>query len=86
MSAILRHPWRTASIAGFVFGGSASAFSMVAAWSHNPQNEFHEESLIHWNSWLTIGFSWFLVVGLTVFIGLRASLFIAEHFNSRGST
>lgn len=33
-----------------------------AAWQHNPQGEFHDESGIRWGSLLVIGASWFLLV------------------------
>ena len=53
--------WRTAATTGSCLGAMVAAFCMYAAWSHNPQGEFHNESGIEWGPWLLIGASWFIV-------------------------
>jgi hypothetical protein len=45
-------------LAGLLLGGAMTD----AAWQHNPQGEFHDESGIRWGSLLVIGASWFLLV------------------------
>ena len=59
-------PWRirvllaalVAVLPGLLLGG----FMMYVAWEHNPQGEFHEQALIHWDAWLGIGLSWSVAV------------------------
>jgi hypothetical protein len=49
---------------------------MYIAWDHNPQLAFHEEGIIHWGAWLTIGVTWFLAIaGVPCAIALAALLF-----------
>jgi ABC-type phosphate/phosphonate transport system permease subunit len=68
---------RTVAIAASIATFAAvvvSAFAMYAAWDHNPQGEFHETfrdgtTVIHWGDWLGIGLSWFLMVGVPIFLG-----------------
>ena len=43
-------------------------FMMYIAWEHNPQCEIHEEEVIHFEYWFTIGISWFLLAFVVVFI------------------
>lgn len=53
--------WLTAG--GFcLLGLCLGALMMYAAWDHNPQGEFHDETGIHWLTWLGIGFSWLVAV------------------------
>jgi hypothetical protein len=42
------------TLLGLCFG----AFAMYAAWQHNPQGEFHDETGVHWIDWLSIGGFW----------------------------
>jgi hypothetical protein len=56
---------------GFVVSLSTllAAFTMYAAWDHNPQGRFHERDphgalLIHWGQWLGIGLSWFVMLAV----------------------
>lgn len=34
---------------------------MYVAWEHNPQGRFHENGIIHWDQWLIIGGTHFVV-------------------------
>jgi len=45
-----------------LIGACFGAFTMYAAWDHNPQGEFHDETGVHWLDWLRVGFSWFVAV------------------------
>lgn len=45
-----------------LLGLCLGALTMYAAWDHNPQGEFYDETGIHWLAWLGIGFSWFVTV------------------------
>jgi hypothetical protein len=50
-------------VAGFgMLGVCVAAFMMYAAWDHNPQGEFHDETGIHWLYWFGIGFNWFAII------------------------
>ena len=42
------------------------AVMMYVAWDHNPQGEFHEAGIIHWDAWLTVGLSWFFAVSAVI--------------------
>lgn len=46
---------------------------MYAAWEHNPQGRFHENGIIHWDQWLIIGGTHFL-------LGLLAALALVALF------
>ncbi len=35
---------------------------MYIAWDHNPQLVFHDDGIIHWDMWLTVGLTWFLAI------------------------
>lgn len=49
--------------AGFCsLGIVVAAFMMYVAWDHNPQGEFHDETGIHWGSWLSVGFGGFIFI------------------------
>jgi hypothetical protein len=52
--------WRRSSTVAALAGIAAGAFTMWAAWDHNPQGEFHDGSEIHWAYWLSIGLAWFI--------------------------
>ena len=64
----MTEPSRPASLRtlGLVVAGLAvpalaiAALMMYVAWQHNSQGEFHEDGMVHWASWLAVGWSWFL--------------------------
>lgn len=58
----------TASAVLSALVGSAMTY---AAWQHNPQGEFHEPGVIHYDSLLLVFGSWFVVV-----MGITGSLII----------
>ena len=76
--ANVRLPWYIIPILlGMLAGLVAALLLMSAAWRHNPQGEFHDESGINWIPWLSVGLNWFLVVGgvaTAITIGLTAAL------------
>ena len=39
-----------------------AAFMMYVGWQHNSQDEFHDQTGVHWRYWLFIGFTWFISV------------------------
>jgi hypothetical protein len=45
-----------------LLGIFAGVTAMYAAWEHNPQGEFHDETGVHWADWCGVGLSWFAVV------------------------
>jgi heme/copper-type cytochrome/quinol oxidase subunit 2 len=45
-----------------IIGAIVAGAMMYIAWDHNPQLRFHEDGVIHWGEWLTIGVSWFAVI------------------------
>lgn len=59
-----RRHWPVALATGIVAGALVGGLMMSIAWEHNPQGEFHEAGVIHWGSWLAVGMSWALVVGV----------------------
>jgi heme/copper-type cytochrome/quinol oxidase subunit 2 len=53
-----------------------AAVMMYIAWDHNPQLAFHEDGMIHWGAWLTIGVAWFVAIaGIPSIIVLTAITF-----------
>jgi len=55
-------PWKIGGIFGSLSGFVVAAMAMLAAWDHNPQGTIHSESGIDWVYWLSLGFSWFVIV------------------------
>ena len=54
-----------------VFGLLLAGLMMYAAWQHNPQGEFHDETGVRWGYWLLLGFLWFIfITGVPYAIGL----------------
>lgn len=54
-----------------LFGLLVGGLMMYAAWQHNPQGEFHDETGVHWGYWLLLGFLWFIfITGVPYAIGL----------------
>ena len=62
-------------------GISVGALMMFIAWQHNPQGEFHEGRVIHWQALLTVGVGWCLVVTAVVAIGAWLWLTLAKLLN-----
>ncbi|MEY4561239.1 MAG: hypothetical protein RLZZ618_516 [Pseudomonadota bacterium] len=61
---------------GLIVGGAL----LNVTWEHNPQDEFHEEGVIHWGHWLMHGAAGFVVgamlgVLLTLLAALLAAVF-----------
>jgi hypothetical protein len=81
--------WITSLTIAALAGIVVSAWTMAAAWAHNPNGEFHESLGIHWQAWLAIGASWFLPTFAITLLGVRALLtpFVANpphHDSDRG--
>jgi hypothetical protein len=54
-------------------GALVAALMMYIAWDHNPQLAFHEDGIIHWGAWLTIGVTWFAAIaGIPCIIAFTA--------------
>lgn len=47
-----------------IAGALAAILAMQAAWKHNPQGEFHDETGTYWPDLLMIGVSWFTVIAI----------------------
>jgi hypothetical protein len=53
-----------------------AGFTMYLAWQQNPQLAFHEDGVIHWDAWLTVGLTWFVAIaGVPCIIAFAALLF-----------
>ena len=61
-----------------LLGLCGAAFAMYAAWQHNPQSEFHDETGVHWVDWLRIGFFWFAAIA-----GIPSLVVISYRFRHR---
>ena len=64
-------PWKIGGICGSLSGLAVAAMVMLAAWDHNPQGTIHNESGIDWVYWLSLGFTWFVIVRYTGFVDRR---------------
>ena len=51
-----------------VIGLTLAFLMMYVAWEHNSQGEIHENEVIHFDYWITIGFSWFILAFIIVFL------------------
>ena len=52
--------------ASAVFSALVGSAMTYAAWQHNPQGEFHDAGVIHYDSLLVVFGSWFgVVMGIT---------------------
>jgi hypothetical protein len=55
-----------------LLGLCIAAFAMYAAWQHNPQGEYHDETGVHWIDLITIGFFWFAAIaGIPWLVAIR---------------
>lgn len=66
--------WVVAGLVGFLPGGLVATLMLYVAWQHNPQGEFYEGSVVHWGSWLGVGASWFVVIGVPTALFTRLVL------------
>ena len=64
--------WLLAAIASLSIGLLVVVLVMLAAWDHNPQEEFHDVTGIRWRAWLTVGGSWLLVISVAAVLPCRA--------------
>lgn len=51
----------TSLAAAALFSALVGSAMTYAAWQHNPQGEFHEPGIIHYDTLLLVFGSWFLV-------------------------
>jgi hypothetical protein len=85
------HLWKRAGVVGAAAGLPIAAVMMYIAWQHNPQGGFHDETGIHWLVWISIGFSWLVMVTppVVLFVGaslaiIRRLLRVAQHLSGEG--
>jgi hypothetical protein len=53
--------WLAFGVVCFI-AASVAGLMMSIAWDHNPQLVFHEDGIIHWDAWLTVGLTWFFAI------------------------
>ena len=53
---------------------------MYIAWKHNPQYEIHDKEVINFWYWITIGFSWFILAFVVVFVLMTIVKYIYSNY------
>jgi len=56
---------------------------MSVAWEHNPQCEIVDDGIIDFKYWIEIGFSWFIVAFVIVFVVINFIYTINNYIKKR---
>ena len=56
---------------------------MYVAWEHNPQCEIVDDGVINFKYWIEIGFSWFIVAFVIVFVVINIIYIINNYINKK---
>jgi hypothetical protein len=65
-------------IVGIIGGALVAAWMLAAAWDHNPQEEFHGVTGVHWAAWLPMGLAWFVAVAVALTLAARMLVFLHD--------
>lgn len=77
----------TAPLGWLLFSLAVSGAMMKMAWEHNPMGEFYdyETGIVHWGQFLSIGASWFIVIGVIPTLVFGAIAWAVNRGPNRGS-
>jgi len=56
---------------------------MYVAWEHNSQCEIVDDGVINFKYWIEIGFSWFIVAFVIVFVVINIIYIINNYINKK---
>ena len=79
----IKSSFYAASIPGIIM----AIISIMAAWDHNPNGEYHHNGYINWGDLSFIGGGWFIVITIVVFLTFfcisAATIFIKKLFTNK---